>query len=121
MSKALLISWSVLSFIISGMFISQGLFMFQEKTLTFTVFMSGSVSLSYGVITIFILSQSWANPSAKYATFTKYLVGLMFVNQLFFGPDVGKADGPGLAGLAIMALMLGFNWLAIKNVTEHKK
>lgn len=121
MSKTVLILWSVLSFIVSGMFISQGLFMFQEKTLSFAVFMSASVALSYGVITIFILSQSWANPSAKYATFTKYLVGLMFVNQLFFGPDVGKGDGPGLAGLAIMALMLSFNWLAIKYVAEYKK
>lgn len=121
MSKTVLILWSALSFLVSGIFIFQGLMMFQARALPATGFISAMVVLSYGVITIFAQSQNWANPSQKYVTFIKYLVVLMFVNQLFFKSGIATGNSPGLVSLAIVALMLATNWLAIKYVAEHKK
>lgn len=121
MSKTVLILWSVLSFLICGIFIFQGLLMFRSGANHFTGFISAAVVLSYGVITVFIQSQNWVNPSQKFVTFAKYLVVLMFLNQLFFKSGIVSGNSAGLSGLAIVALMLAVNWLSIKYVADHKE
>ena len=121
MGKTVLILWSVLSFFVSGIFIFQGLLMLQAKTLPVNMLISALVALSYGIISIFLQSQNWKNPSPKYVTFTTYLVVLMFLNQLFFSSGAGMGKAAGLLGLSIIALMLATNWLAIKYVAKHKK
>ena len=121
MSKTVLILWSVLSLLVSGIFIFQGLLMFQSRANDFTGLISAVVVLSYGVITIFVQSLNWAKPARKFVTFTKYLVVLMFLNQFFFKSGIVAGNKAGLTGLAIVALMLAFNWLSFKFVAEHKK
>ena len=119
MSKTVLLLWSGLSFLVAGIFIFQGLLLFQAKGSPGSVIISALVVLSYGIITIFLQSQNWARPNPKYVKFTQYLIGLMFINHLFYSTGAGSKS-PGLIGLVIMAMMLATNWLAIKYVAEHK-
>lgn len=120
MSKPLLMLWSVLSFIVSGIFIFYGLLVFQLEQIPTIAFYTAVVAICYGLITIYLLSRTWAKPNKKYATFTKYLVVIMFVIQIILNFDVGMKSGLEWAGLIVMALMISINWLSVKFVSEMK-
>jgi hypothetical protein len=120
MSKSLLIFWSVLSFIVSGLFIFYGLLIFQLEKVPAIAFYSSVVAICYGLTTIYLLSQTWAKPSKNYAKFTGYLVVFMFVIQTVLNFDVGMISGMEWTGLVVMALTLSINWLSVKFVSEHR-
>ena len=121
MSKTILILWSVLSFIVSGLFIFYGLMIFQLEQIPTIAFYSAIVALCYGLFTIFVLSQSWINPNTRPPTITKYIVVMMFVIQMLLNFDVGIISGLEWVGLIVVALMLSINWLSVKYVSEYKK
>lgn len=121
MSKTVLILWSVLSFVVSGLFMFYGLMILQLEHIPTIAFLSAIVALCYGIITIFLLSQSWVNPNAKLPTITKYIVVMMFVIQMLLNFDVGNISEIEWADLIIFAIMLSINWLSVKYVAQNKK
>ena len=120
MSKSLLMFWSVLSFMVSGIFIFYGLMIFQLEKIPTIAFYSSVVAICYGLTTIYLLSQTWAKPDKNYAEFTKYLVVIMFVIQTILNFDVSMTSGLEWTGLVVMALTLSINWLSVKFVSEKK-
>lgn len=121
MSKTVLILWSVLSFVVSGLFMFYGLMILQLEHIPTIAFLSAIVALCYGIITILLLSQSWVNPNTKLPTITKYIVVMMFVIQMLLNFDVGNISEIEWADLIIFAIMLSINWLSVKYVAQNKK
>ena len=77
--------------------------------------------MAYGLSTVYLLSLSWINPSQKLVTLTKYIVISMFIIQLALNFDVEMISGLEWAGLLIVAIMLGTNWLTVKFVVKNKE
>ena len=121
MNTIVLVMWNILSFLISGIFVFQGLLSFQAGNHNVTSIVSSAVLLSYGLLTILIQSVNWSAPSRQYVKFTTYLVGLMLINQLLFRSGMLTESGSGIYGSAIVVMMLAINWLAIDYVADHKK
>lgn len=121
MSKPILILWSILSFIISGMFVFNGLVILQSEHLSALSFIAAAITFGYGLATIYFLSQAWARPNKRSLQITRYFVIITFIAQVILTLDAGPNRGPGWEVLLVIALMLGINWLSIKKVTEYKK
>ena len=119
MSKPVLILWSILSFIVSGIFVFYGLMILQLEQLPTLSFIAAIIAFSYGLVTIFLLSQAWVKANNKLTRITTYIVVIMFIVQIILNLDVGIISGLEWAGLLIMALMLGINWLSVKYVNEY--
>lgn len=119
MSKPVLLLWCILSFLVSGLFIFYGLMLLQQKEIPEIDFFSAVVSLLYGVISIFLLAQTWAKPNEKYVTISKYVVLFMFFAHLIL--NVAVTGGLELASLLIVTIMLTTNWVSVKYVTEFKQ
>lgn len=121
MNKTVLILWSISSLIVSGLFIFHGLMIFQLGELPLIPFMSALVAMAYGLSTVYLLSLSWIKPSQRLVTLSKYIVISMFIIQLALNLDVEMISGLEWAGLLIVALMLGTNWLTVKFVVNNKE
>ena len=121
MNKMVSVLWSILSLIVSGLFIFHGLMILQLEELPVIPLLTALVALGYGLITVYVLSQSWINPNHKLVTFTKYIVISMFIVQVALNLDVGMVSGLEWAGLLVVAVMLATNWLSVKYVVNYKK
>lgn len=106
---------------VSGLFIFHGLMIFQLGELPLIPFISALVAMAYGISTVYLLSLSWTKPSLRLVILTKYIVISMFIIQLALNLDVEMISGLEWAGLLIVAIMLGTNWLTVKFVVKSKE
>ncbi|MEW8208399.1 MAG: hypothetical protein AB2746_19940 [Candidatus Thiodiazotropha taylori] len=119
MSKPTIILWSVLSFIVSGIYVFYGLMMLQVEQLPALPFIAASMAFGYGLITIYLLSLAWTKTDKSLVQMTKYIVLTMLVVQIALTLVVGKTSGIEWLGILIMSLMIGINWFSIKSVSEY--
>ena len=77
--------------------------------------------MAYGLVTVYLLSLSWTKPGEKIVTITKNIVIAMLVIQIALNLDIATTGGFEWAGLLLLAIMLGTNWLAVKYVATYKK
>ncbi|MCG7936423.1 MAG: hypothetical protein JAY68_17415 [Candidatus Thiodiazotropha taylori] len=120
MSKPTIILWSILSFIVSGIYVFYGLMMLQVEQLPALPFIAASMAFGYGLITIYLLSLAWTKTDKSLVQMTKYIVLTMLVVQIALTLVVGKASGIEWLGILIMSLMIGINWFSIKSVAEYR-
>ncbi|MCG7872304.1 MAG: hypothetical protein N0C81_07995 [Candidatus Thiodiazotropha lotti] len=119
MSKPIIILWSILSFIVSGIYVFYGLMMLQVEQLPTLQFIAATMAFGYGLITIYLLSLAWTKTDKSLVQMTKYIVVTMFVAQIVLTLDVGMISGFEWLGILIVSLMVGINWISIKSVTEY--
>jgi hypothetical protein len=93
---------------------------FQLEQLPTLSFIAAIISFSYGLVTIFLLSQAWAKANKKLINITKYIVVIMLITQIILNLDVGIISGLEWSGLLVIGLMLCINWLSVKYVIEYK-
>ena len=96
-----------------------GLMILQLEQLPALSLITAIIAFSYGLVTIYLLSQAWAKSNKKLVNFTKYIVLIMFIAQVILNLDVGMISGLEWAGLLVVALILSINWLSVKYVTEY--
>ncbi|MCG8029344.1 MAG: hypothetical protein N0E59_18980 [Candidatus Thiodiazotropha taylori] len=119
MSKPTIILWSILSFIVSGIYVFYGLMMLQVEQLPALPFIVASMAFGYGLITIYLLSLAWTKTDKSLVQMTKYIALIMLVVQIALTLAAGKASGIEWLGILIMSLMIGINWFSIKSVAEY--
>ncbi|MCF1437848.1 MAG: hypothetical protein LPD71_03570 [Shewanella sp.] len=119
MSKPTIILWSILSFIVSGIYVFYGLMMLQVEQLPALPFIAASMAFGYGLITIYLLSLAWTKTDKSLVQMTKYIALIMLVVQIALTLAAGKASGIEWLGILIMSLMIGINWFSIKSVSEY--
>ncbi|MBV2090179.1 MAG: hypothetical protein KUF72_04775 [Candidatus Thiodiazotropha sp. (ex Ctena orbiculata)] len=119
MSKPTIILWSILSFIISGIYVFYGLMMLQVEQLPALPFIVASMAFGYGLITIYLLSLAWTKTDKSLVQMTKYIALTMLVAQIVLTLVTGKTSGLEWLGILIMSLMIGINWYSIKSVAEY--
>ncbi|MEW8324535.1 MAG: hypothetical protein AB2606_17945 [Candidatus Thiodiazotropha taylori] len=119
MSKPTIILWSILSFIVSGIYVFYGLMMLQVEQLPALPFIAASMAFGYGLITIYLLSLAWTKADKSLVQITKYIAITMVVAQIVLTLDVGMISGLEWLGILIMSLMIGINWYSIKSVAEY--
>ncbi|MEW8382827.1 MAG: hypothetical protein AB2704_13325 [Candidatus Thiodiazotropha taylori] len=119
MSKPTIILWSILSFIVSGIYVFYGLMMLQVEQLPALPFIAASMAFGYGLITIYLLSLAWTKADKSLLQITKYIAITMVVAQIVLTLDVGMISGLEWLGILIMSLMIGINWYSIKSVAEY--
>ncbi|MCG7903757.1 hypothetical protein A3194_08465 [Candidatus Thiodiazotropha endoloripes] len=119
MSKPIIILWTVLSFVVSGIFVFYGLMLLQVEQLPPLSIIAATVALSYGLATIYLLSQAWTKTDTNLIQITKYIVVAMFIAQVVLNLDVGMISSFEWLGLLVLSLMIGINWFSIKSVTEY--
>ncbi|MCG7869369.1 MAG: hypothetical protein JAY74_23735 [Candidatus Thiodiazotropha taylori] len=119
MSKSTIILWSILSFIVSGIYVFYGLMMLQVEQLPALQFIAASMAFGYGLITIYLLSLAWTKTDKSLVKMTKYIAITMVVAQIVLTLDVGMISGLEWLGILIMSLMIGINWFSIKSVAEY--
>lgn len=119
MSKPTIILWSILSFIVSGIYVFYGLMMLQVEQLPALQFIAASMAFGYGLITIYLLSLAWTKTDKSLVQMTKYIALIMLVVQIALTLAAGKASGIEWLGILIMSLMIGINWFSIKSVSEY--
>ncbi|MEW8499112.1 MAG: hypothetical protein AB2699_11420 [Candidatus Thiodiazotropha taylori] len=119
MSKPTIILWSILSFIVSGIYVFYGLMMLQVEQLPALPFIAASMAFGYGLITIYLLSLAWTKTDKSLVQMTKYIAVIMLVVQIALTLAAGKASGIEWLGILIMSLMIGINWFSIKSVSEY--
>ncbi|MCG8036366.1 MAG: hypothetical protein JAZ19_04960 [Candidatus Thiodiazotropha taylori] len=119
MSKPTIILWSILSFIVSGIYVFYGLMMLQVEQLPALPFIAASMAFGYGLITIYLLSLAWTKTDKSVVQMTKYIAVAMLVAQIVLTLDVGMISGLEWLGILIMSLMIGINWFSIKSVAEY--
>ncbi|MCG8017919.1 MAG: hypothetical protein JAY97_17065 [Candidatus Thiodiazotropha sp. 'RUGA'] len=119
MSKPTIILWSILSFIVSGIYVFYGLMMLQVEQLPALPFIAASMAFGYGLITIYLLSLAWTKADNSLVQMTKYIAITMVVAQIVLTLDVGMISGLEWLGILIMSLMIGINWYSIKSVAEY--
>ncbi|MCG7892965.1 MAG: hypothetical protein JAZ12_00780 [Candidatus Thiodiazotropha taylori] len=119
MSKPTIILWSILSFIVSGIYVFYGMMMLQVEQLPALPFIAASMAFGYGLITIYLLSLAWTKTDKSLVQMTKYIALIMLVVQIALTLAAGKAGGIEWLGILIMSLMIGTNWFSIKSVAEY--
>ncbi|MBW9270856.1 MAG: hypothetical protein K1566_14535 [Candidatus Thiodiazotropha sp. (ex. Lucinisca nassula)] len=120
MSKPTIILWSILSFIVSGIYVFYGLMMLQVEQLPALPFIAASMAFGYGLITIYLLSLAWTKTDKSLVQMTKSIATTMLVAQIVLTLVTGKASGLEWLGILIMSLMIGINWYTIKSVAEYQ-
>ncbi|MBW9257664.1 MAG: hypothetical protein K1562_08560 [Candidatus Thiodiazotropha sp. (ex. Lucinisca nassula)] len=120
MSKPTIILWSILSFIVSGIYVFYGLMMLQVEQLPALPFIAASMAFGYGLITIYLLSLAWTKTDKSLVQMTKSIAITMLVAQIVLTLVTGKASGLEWLGILIMSLMIGINWYTIKSVAEYQ-
>lgn len=115
-----LVGLALFSALTSFMFIFYGVgIILSDGRLSQPLALFAYLTAGYGLANIYLLSFAWRS-RVKWAVAANQLIALCYLAVFAFDRIQGGLDNPlEIAGIMVVALVLGLNWLAVKKLVER--
>ena len=114
------ISLTIVSLIISTLFIGAGIAMSSDKP-PFWIRSYGYLTILYGIGSAGLIVITWTKTTINTEKVTKYLTVLFLFSFLLASLDVGIISQLEWAGIIVVALLLWFQWFTVKRISNETK
>jgi len=117
--KLFMVGLALFSALTSFMFVYYGIGVISGAGLSQHQAIFAYVTAGYGLLNIYILSFAW-RARVNWASPANKLIALCYFGVFMFDRfNAGFKSGLQIAGIAVLALVLALNWLAVKKLVDR--